>query len=214
MCQPISWIERDSELLYLKGSDLETKRGRKTVAYCQNKEDLCGHGAIRYYFGSEAEDGTITPFSGGADKEITDFSKPSNFPIEIIRDIKNGAFCGVFAPPKGVLRAALYADFEKKRAPLDADFEKKRAALDADFEKKRAALDANFAKEWDALYADFEKKRAPLYADFEKEWDALYADFEKKRAALYANFEKKRVALDAKIWALFPDPTNRCKAWK
>ena len=132
MCNPISFIKRDGQLLYLRGSDLETRRGRATVAYCQNPEDLCGHGAIRYFYGREAEDGTITPFSGGVDREVTDFSSPDNFPPEIVTDIKRGAFRGVFTPPRGILRAPLYADYEAKRATLNADYRAKRDVLDAE----------------------------------------------------------------------------------
>jgi hypothetical protein len=165
MCNPISFIKRDGQLLYLRGGDLETKRGKQTVAYCQNRDDLCGHGAIRYYFGSEAEDGTITLFSGGVDGEVTNFSSPDNFPPEIVEDIKRGAFRGIFAPPRGILRAPLYADYKAKRDALYADWQAKWDALDADYKAKLDALDA-----------DWQAKRAPLYADYKAKRDALYAE--------------------------------------
>jgi hypothetical protein len=153
-------------------------------------EDITGHGAIEHYFGIK-----------GKHCECTNFSSPKNFPAEIVKAMKSGAFRGIGIPDASqVLTKKAYADYYSKRAPLYADYLSKRDALDADYQSKR-----------DALYADYLSKRAPLYADYLSKRAPLYADYQSKRAPLYADYLSKRYDL---FWDIFMDKKNRAKAWK
>ena len=59
-------------------------------------DDLVGHAAIRDYF--ELQSGV------GENWEQTDFSKPTNFPVILVKAIKRGDFRGL-GEPKGLLTA-------------------------------------------------------------------------------------------------------------
>jgi len=196
MCEFVSWKEvkcpdGSTQILFLTSDDVfNTSKGRKLQKHT-TPGDFIGHGAIDFYYDLDGK---------GVNHECTDFWTPKNFPPEIVEAIKAGKFFLLAPVPAGILRAALYADYVKKRAPgapLYADYEKKRAPLDADYEKKRAALYADYMKKRAPLYADYEKKRAPLYAAYMKKCAALYADYEKKRAPLDADYMKKRAPLYA-----------------
>ena len=93
MCEFLSWIEYKEEIIYITAADLETSKGKKLLKDV-GWEDIKGHGAIRKFF-------TI-PDGKGTNKECTDFSTPTNFPKEIVRDIKKGLFIG-FGTPSGIL---------------------------------------------------------------------------------------------------------------
>jgi hypothetical protein len=83
----MSWIELyDGTLLYLTTDDIKnTKRGRELQKQL-TWNDLVGHAAIKMFHGQD-------PHSKfGNEREVTDFSKPRNFPREIARAIKRGAF--------------------------------------------------------------------------------------------------------------------------
>jgi hypothetical protein len=83
----MSWIElKDGTLLYLTTDDIKnTKRGRELQKQL-SWDDLVGHAAIRMFYGRGAHD------RFGREREVTDFSKPWNFPREIARAIKRGVF--------------------------------------------------------------------------------------------------------------------------
>jgi len=188
MCEFVSWKEvkcpdGSTQILFLTSDDVfNTSKGRKLQNHT-TPGDFIGHGAIDFYYDLDGK---------GVNHECTDFWTPKNFPPEIVEAIKAGKFFLLAPVPAGIFRAALYADYLKKRDALDADYLKKRAALYADCEKKR-----------DALYADYGKKRDALYADCEKKQDALDADYVKKRAPLYAD-----------TWLLVSVPENRSLAWQ
>ena len=123
MCQFISWIVKGKEVYFLTTADIESKKGKALRDYCQNNDDLKGHGAIRHFF----------EITDGKEYECSDFSTQKNFPPQIVSAIKKGKFRRWFGPvPEGILRAPLYADYKAKLAPLDADYLAKRDALYAD----------------------------------------------------------------------------------
>ena len=93
MCDFVSWIEKDDEVLFLTGQDVfNTKRGKELQRYCGSKDDLTGHGAIRWYFGNH-EGNEVVPLKGGKERECTDFSSPDKFPKQIVKSIKRGEKC-------------------------------------------------------------------------------------------------------------------------
>ena len=116
MCEFISWIEYKDEILYLTSKDLETRKGREMLKSV-GREDIAGHGAIRYYF--NIPDGKGTP------KECTDFSTPNNFPEDIVRDIKEGLFIG-FGIGKQLLTKPAWAEYKEIRQSEWAKYEKIR----------------------------------------------------------------------------------------
>ena len=181
MCEFVSWVEHEDKLYYLTANLLNTKEGRDLKKFLGTAyaEDIKGHGAIEHYFGIK-----------GKHCECTDFLSPNNFPAEIVKAMKSGAFRGIGIPDESqVLTKKAYADYKFKRAPLYADYESKLATLDADYLSKR-----------DSLYADYLSKRAPLYADYLSKRDSLDADYASKLADLF--------------WDIFMDKKNRAKAWK
>ena len=157
MCEFVSWVEHENNLYYLTANLLNTKEGRDLKKFLGTAyaEDITGHGAIERYFGIK-----------GVHRECTDFSSPKNFPAEIVKAMKSGAFRGIGIPDASqVLTKKAYTDYLSKRAPLYADYESKRASLYADFQSKRDALYADFKSKRDALYADFQSKRDDLFWD-------------------------------------------------
>ena len=192
MCEFVSWVEHEDKLYYLTANLLNTKEGRDLKKFLGTAyaEDIKGHGAIEHYFGIK-----------GKHCECTDFSSPNNFPAEIVKAMKSGAFRGIGIPDESqVLTKKAYADYESKRDSIYADYESKRDSLYADYQSKRDSLYADYESKRDSIYADYESKRAPLYADYESKRDSLYADYQSKRADLF--------------WDIFMDKNNRARAWE
>ena len=116
MCKPMSWIEWDGTIYFLTAKDLLTKEGRALRSYLESAfaEDVVGHGAIEYFYkGLEGK---------GTHKEVGDFSDPALFPAEIVNALKSGAFKGMFPPPRDIMSAPLYAEYEKQRTSLYAEY--------------------------------------------------------------------------------------------
>ena len=82
MCKPINWLEfENGKVLYLTDEEIfHTERGKALREYCQNKDDLVGHGAIRWYY----------EVNGGEEKEVNDFIDPASFPAPILADFVSG----------------------------------------------------------------------------------------------------------------------------
>ncbi len=110
MCQFLSWIEKGDKVLFLTENQVyHTKQGKLLKEWC-NDYDLIGHGAIRFYYGLEQDE--------GKNKECTDFSTPSPFPAKIVKAIKGGQFKG-FPFPLVLLNKPLYDRYEADRKALD-----------------------------------------------------------------------------------------------
>ena len=89
MCEFVSWIASGDRVYFLTKKDFATKRGMELRKYLGTRftEDIMGHGAIRFFF--------ELPNNKGRNEECTDFSDPSNFPLDIQDAIKNGQFEGI-----------------------------------------------------------------------------------------------------------------------
>ncbi len=132
MCEFISWVEHENTLYYLTANLLNTKEGRDLKKFLGTAyaEDIKGHGAIERYFGIK-----------GKHHECTDFSSPNNFPAEIVKAMKSGAFRGIGIPDESqVLTKKAYTDYKSKCAALYADYRSKCDALYASYKSKRADL--------------------------------------------------------------------------
>ena len=78
MCDFISYIEKsDKKVLFLTNHLIYHTAKGKLLQKQASKEDLCGHGAIRFYFGLESGE--------GKERECTDFSDSKNFPDAIVK---------------------------------------------------------------------------------------------------------------------------------
>lgn len=62
MCEFVSWIEKDGQVLFLTSKDVNSSYGRKELEGCLDN-DFIGHGAIRRFYS----------FQGGVDKENRNF---------------------------------------------------------------------------------------------------------------------------------------------
>lgn len=114
MCEFISWIEKNNEILFLDYHDIyETKRGKELREFCVNPDDLVGHGAIRHYYS----------IVGGKERECTDFSSPKNFPPKIVAAIKAGKFAGLGVSEQLLNEPAL-AEYQKIQQPAWAEYQK------------------------------------------------------------------------------------------
>lgn len=97
MCDFISWIEIKQQVVFLTTDDIfHTKTGRELQKYCGCPEDLIGHGAIREYY----------QFTGGIERECTDFSSPDNFPPEIVKALLLGKFRKLGVPIECLIKSA------------------------------------------------------------------------------------------------------------
>ena len=87
MCDFVSCVKKKGakgiKYLFLTDSLLKTPKGKATLK--KYKDDICGHGAVRFYFGL----GEGVERFEGADVEYIDFSTPANFPAEIVKAIKD-----------------------------------------------------------------------------------------------------------------------------
>ena len=119
MCDFVSWIEYDDQILFLTDAELNTKRGRELRKYLGNQyyEDIKGHGAIRFYY--EIGD-------KGHNKECTDLSDPNIFPSVITEAIKKGKFSKISLPknPMQLIRDFALAEYEKVIGSALAEYEK------------------------------------------------------------------------------------------
>ena len=185
MCEFISWKEVTDKngkvhLFYLTANDIwNTKRGKELIKYCQNSDDFVGHGAIDYYYQLNGK---------GVSKECIDFATPDNFPKEIVKDIKRGAFRGIRISSELLTQPAL-VEYKKIEQPAWAEYEKI---------KQQAR-------------AEYEKIEQPALAEYEKIGQPAWAKYEKIRQQAWVEYDKIRQDI---FWDLFANPKNRTKKWR
>ena len=184
MCDDISWVEIGNGILFLSDDDLASTRGQELLQFAITAGDFRGHGAIRAYYAKQFSH----PLRRGANREMSDFSSPTNFPPEIVEAIKGGRMtrCHVAAWEQ-LLTSAACEEAIAAYEEAGAAFDKARAAYD----KARAAFDK--------ARAAFEEARAA----YEEAWDA----YMEARAA-------RDKAWDAAGWRLFANAENRMAAWR
>ena len=94
MCEFVSWIETNEldnnsqpKIYFLTGKQVyHTEKGKKLQEWTKSSDDLVGHGAIRFFWGMEQEE--------GLNRECIDFGSPDNFPEGIVKAIKRGDMQG------------------------------------------------------------------------------------------------------------------------
>lgn len=110
--------------------------GKELRDYAAARDDLRGHGAIRYFYG----------LKGGENVEYRDFSSPSNFPVELITKIIDGEFSSWFGfPPEGILNEELYAEHGYAAKQLFEDYHVRSTPYRyVDFERKLRELESYY----------------------------------------------------------------------
>ena len=151
MCDFISYIEKsDKKVLFLTNHLIYHTAKGKLLQKQASKEDLCGHGAIRFYFGLESGE--------GKERECTDFSDSKNFPDAIVKAIKKGEMRGLAqTPPAEMLAPKARAEYRKVVDPAKAEYRKVVAAAEAEYRKVVAAASAEYGKVVAAARAEYHK---------------------------------------------------------
>jgi hypothetical protein len=144
MCEFVSWIEKRElvkgkpKLYYLTGTQIfQTEKGKELQKWCKSKDDLVGHGAIRYFYGLESDEGT--------NQECTDFTKPLNFPRAIVKAIKDGEMREL-GTPQGLL-------LKPKWDAIDKEYQTKWDAIYKEYQTKRDAIDKEYQLAFWDLFA-------------------------------------------------------------
>jgi len=155
MCEFVSWIKKDNTVIFLTGDDVfHSKRGKELQKYSQDPDDLSGHGAIRWFY----------DFTGGVDKECTDFTTPDNFPKKIVKAIKSGKMRGL-GISKQLLTKQAYAEYKKIERQALAEYEKIWRLAWAEYKKIRRLALAKYEKIEQRAYAEYEKIRQRAFWD-------------------------------------------------
>ena len=157
MCDFVSWIETKNRVLFLTDANIRDWERAGDRPACPDKSERVGHGAIRLFYGLNETD--------GINKECTNFSSSSNFPVPIAKAIKDGKITCNLVFPKGLASDELYADYTAKRSLLYADYAAQRNLLDDDYDAKRKPV-----------YDDYTAKLKPLDDAYAAKLTMLYAD--------------------------------------
>ena len=132
MCEFVSWKEYNGKLYYLDNDKLNTKDGWALIKFLKDKKslcDLCGHGAIERYYPEIA--------GKGVNKEVTDFSTPKKFPLEISEKIKAGKMSEIIFEgfPFALLSDKGIVEYQKIEQPALAEYQKIRQPALAEYQK-------------------------------------------------------------------------------
>lgn len=191
MCEFISWVERRDKVLFLTGDQLfRTKKGRKFLETI-SRDDLCGHGTIRAWYGIDSSD--------GKDKECTDFSSPKNFPTKIVAAVKQGKMRGI-GIERGLLTQPALAEYEKVE----------QQALD-EYEKVRQQAFSEYKKVTQPAWDEYEKVGQPARAEYKKVEQPAWDEYGKVGRQAWAEYEKIK---QQAFWDLFAIPETRNPVWR
>ena len=162
MCDFISYIEKpDKKVLFLTNHLIYHTAKGKLLQKQASKEDLCGHGAIRFYFGLESGE--------GRERDCTDFSDSKNFPAAIVKAIKRGEMRGMAqTPPLRMLTPKARAEYDKVVAAARAEYGKVVDPAIAEYDKVVAAARAEYDKVVDKTFWDLfmdNRNRAHTWRD-------------------------------------------------
>ena len=205
MCDFISYIEKsDKKVLFLTNHLIYHTTKGKLLQKQASKEDLYGHGAIRFYFGLERGE--------GRERECTDFSDSKNFPAAIVKAIKKGEMRGMAQnPPAGMLTPKAGSEYDKVVAAAEAEYHKVVDPTRAEYDKVVAAARAEYHKVVDPARAEYDKVVAAARAEYDKVVDPARAEYHKVVDPAEAEYHK---VVDKTFWDLFMDNRNRAHTWR
>jgi hypothetical protein len=137
MCNFISWIEKNGEILFLTANDIfNTKRGRELQKHT-TPDDFIGHGAIEFFYRLE--------YGTGKHLECEDFSSPKNFPPQIVSAIKRLQFVGLGTPME-LLSKTARAEYRKIEQTALAEYRKIEHTALAEYRKIEQPAWAEYEK--------------------------------------------------------------------
>jgi hypothetical protein len=184
MSQHYSWIEKDDKTIFLTADDVFKSRRGKQLRQHTCRWDWHGHGAIRWFYG----------FTGGRDRECTEFSTPKNFPPELVTAIVAGRMWGLGITDN--MRAMLLAPAWKQYDAVRAEA----------WKKYHAKYDAVVIPAWKKY------RSVPLAS---KNYDAVEAEAFAKFRTVGAEARNKYEAVVTEAFAqLWAEPTNRTAVWR
>ena len=204
MCQRYSWIEKGGKVIFLTADDVfKTKRGRALQKWDTCRDDRHGHGAIRWYYN----------FTGGIDKECTDFSTPKNFPSELQEAIVTGKMWG-FGIDEHVERLLL-APALKRYKEVKALAWKKYLEAEAPAWKKYNKVQASAWKKYNEVKAtslkEYEEIEPPAWKKYKKVKATAMKEYEKVEATAWKKYEEVQAPAWKNLWS---DPKNRRANWR
>jgi len=149
MCDFVSWIEFEKGIFFLTDNDLRGKKFKEFKVYNPGwRQDIMGHGAIRFWY-PELE-------YRGIKKEMTNFSKPSNFPEEIAYAILEGKLTK-FGMSVVLLTDTAWAEYEKIKDTALAEYGKIKDPALAEYRKIKDTAWAEYGKITDTALAEYRK---------------------------------------------------------
>ena len=166
MCQFLSWIAMpDGSLVYLTKDDLDSKRGRELKKYLKDSlSDLVGHGAIEWFYNMKP--------GQGKHQECSDFSKPGNFPNEIVQAVKDGKFRDM-GVAEGLLSKTAWAKYERVRDTTLAKYKQVEGPALAEYKQVIDTAWAKYKQVTDTAWAKYEQVIQKAF------WD-LFSDLENR----------------------------------
>ena len=201
MCQFISWKNYEGRNYFLISTDLDTKEGKKLLK-SEVIDDLCGHGAIEAYY---------PELKGkGENKECTDFSSPANFPLDIVKAIKEGKFQGI-GICLDILTLEAQAEYEKIKQPAYAEYIKIDKSAYAEYQKIQQPAWAEYLKIQPPAWDKYEKIQQPAWAEYQKIKQPAWAEYEKIQQPAWDKYWKIR---QLAFWSLARIKENRIEIWR
>jgi hypothetical protein len=188
MCNFISWIEKDNNVLFLTSEDIfHTQRGKELQNYT-TPDDFVGHGAIRWFFNC----------AGGENRECEDFSTPANFPDEIVRAFKLGKFRGLGIAKEVLILSAL-AEYEKVQQSAIAKVDKSRQEAWIECERVRQTILIKY------------KTNNLTWMEYKKICDTEWIEYKKLQKPVWDEYEQ---VTQSTFWDLFSNLNNRVEIWR
>lgn len=176
MCDFVSWIEYNGDVLLLRDKDIRSSRGKRL--HNRIKDDIRGHGAIREYF-------DLAP-GVGVEEEVNEFDTADGINPVVVEAIKNG-------------EVKLTADVDELSVALNptamAEYNKACKSARAEHNKMRDPALAEYNKVRDAAWAEYNKACNSARAEYRKVSDQALAEYRKVSAKefwrLWANPENR-----------------------
>jgi hypothetical protein len=204
MCQFVSWIETaDGKIYFLSDKELRHPKGKATREYCQNDDDLKGHGAIRHYYRLKNHDGN--------NKECEDFSTPNNFPAMIAEAIKSGNMTMFGVQPEGLLTKKAYKAYQEARATADKAYQEARAPAYKAYQEARATADKAYQEARAPAYKAYQEASAPADKAYQEARATAYKAYQEASAPADKAYQEARATA---FWSLFANAGNRNTKWR
>lgn len=186
MCDFVSWVELpNGKHRFLTREQLETQRGAELIEHVASREDLCGHGAIRWYYG--------IPDHMGANRECSWFRDKKFHPPEIVRAIETGLMEGI-GRSIALLSSSAWGSFETTARMLSVKYESELQVAMSRYERG-----SHPEHETDRLRERVDRRTVAV------------GEYQSTRQRLK---NERFLAEQVCFWALFAEPENRRESWR